>query len=66
MKSHRMSPDLPAVWAVVKIVDGRMVGCMVGPFKTKPAAEEYAEKAGLSSLGYEKWIVRALQKPNKL
>ena len=60
------SPDLPAIWAVVKIVDGSMVGCMVGPFKTKHAADDYAEKAGMSSLGYEKWIVRVLQKPNKL
>jgi len=54
------------VWAVVKIVDGRMVGCMVGPFKTERAAEIYAERASFACLGYEKWVVRELQKPSNL
>lgn len=39
---------------------------MVGPFETERAAEEYAEKAGRYSLGYEKWIARELQKPSDL
>lgn len=57
------------MWAVVKIVDagiGKFVGCIVGPFETDHAAYEYAKKAGLSSLGYEKWVVRELQKPSQL
>lgn len=57
------------VWAVIKIVDagaGKIVGCMVGPFETERAAEEYAEKAGRYSLGYEKWIVKELQPPSNL
>jgi hypothetical protein len=56
-------------WAVVKIVDagaGRIVGCMVGPFDLKHTAEEYAERAGRSCLGYENWVVRELQKPSRL
>ena len=57
------------VWAVIKIVDagaGKIVGCMVGPFETERAAEEYAEKAGRYSLGYEKWIAKELQPPSDL
>jgi hypothetical protein len=56
-------------WAVVKIVDagiGKIVGCIVGPFEIEHVAYEYAEKAGRSSLGYEKWIVRELQTPSQL
>jgi hypothetical protein len=43
-----------------------MFGCVVGPFKTKQAAEEYAEKAGKFNLGYEEWEVVELQLPAKL
>jgi hypothetical protein len=58
------------VWAVIKIVDAggadKIVGCMVGPFKTEHAAMIYAEKAVRYSLGYEKWIVKELQPPSDL
>ena len=56
-------------WAVVKIVDagiGKIIGCIVGPFEIEHVAYEYAERAGRSSLGYETWEVRELQKPSKL
>jgi hypothetical protein len=54
------------VWAVVKVVDGRIIGCMVGPFATEHAAIEYTEKASKFSLGYENWVVRELEQPSEL
>ena len=53
-------------WVVVKIVERRLIGCVVGPFETEQAAEDYAEKAVLGCLGYENWIVRELQTPSSI
>jgi hypothetical protein len=50
-------------WVVAKVVDNQLLGCVVGPFKTATEAQAYGERAGLYSLGYEKWEVRQLQKP---
>jgi hypothetical protein len=53
-------------FAVVKLVDDRIIGAVIGPFKYAEDAEAYAVVASKFSLGYEKWEVRELQKPAKL
>lgn len=53
-------------WAVVKIVEGKLLGCVIGPFPTKDAAEEHGERAGRFDLGYEKWVACELQPPADL
>ena len=54
------------MWVVVKVIEGRLIGCVVGSFETEQAAEEYAAKAVAGSLGYEKWLVKELQTPSQL
>ena len=55
------------MWIAIKVVTTEngsiIVGCSVGPFKTEGAAIGYAARAVVGSLGYEKWVVRELQKP---
>jgi hypothetical protein len=53
----------PETWVVVKIVDVR-VCLVVGPFLTEEAANTYADKALVGSLGYEKWEVWRAERAN--
>lgn len=54
------------MWIVIKVVVNTgappVIGCMVGPFETEIAAEEYAAKATIGSLGYENWVIQPLEK----
>ena len=49
------------MWVVIKFVDNRIIGCVVGVFDSEADAERYGEAAAQYSLGYEKWVVRELQ-----
>jgi len=49
------------MWVVIKFVDNRIVGCVVGVFDSEADAERYGEAVAKYSLGYEKWVVRELQ-----
>lgn len=49
------------MWVVIKFVGNSMIGCVVGPFDSPFAAQDYADKAIVGGLGHEAWVVRELQ-----
>jgi len=51
------------VWVVLKIVEGK-VTLVVGPFPTEMKAGIYSNQAIIGSLGYEKWEVHEVERPN--
>lgn len=63
-----VAPPWPAPkWVAVKVLsETKAIGCVIGPFHTEKDALIYAGKAGQYNLGYETWVVRELQRPNKL
>ena len=55
------------MWIVIKVVVNTgappIIGCVVGPFETHQDAEDYITGAVVGALGYENWIVKALEEP---